>query len=778
MALSEIEEFEFRARAEAEAQAATVVDPDIPVPGHAMDAPAKPAEAPASMLSTVADKAGKFARGKLGDLEAGGALLTGMAGSIPGMVLGGANAAVRQAMGRGGPGFKEGAMEGASALTRTPRTPEGKEALGGLQEAVSASKLEGLGPTGGMLMGGMSGSGKLAGPALRQVGAPVGALLERGAKTIGAGASKVGEFAGDVIGRRVAPSREAAGIEARKAVEEGMAKLSKAGQQDELRVKAIGDVEKRLEAQLETERTVPADLGKIGASIRGTFNETMENAKTVRADIAKEQFAEVMEKAAAKEATGARVDTSEIEGELNAMLEKAAGIPDLEVALKNALSTVAGKEVDPAAGAGRAPAAFQAESLLAAIQKKGGISINQISDLTGEGRVGNGVKGLRPGLFTRNGQGLGDLANALREEGWDIPNDMVDGGVQALRDLIQKELRGEKVYSIADTDRETVHRLSALGRDAALEQEPYRPGKTFEQLEVARRKLNDIAFSRDMEGYGAIFRGEAKKAAKALDRAMQEFVPEFGEYKAKYRQMSEPLETLGTRFGRALHDTEGGLQGEAYAKVSDQNLPGRIFSTREGIEQMIDAVAGGKGASPQYRSIATKQVGVWVEQWIRETTRTMQPTKALEKLSEPGMRASLQSLPNVEAALKKQFGDISGMDRTAKQLAKMHGELAERGAEKTQAAAAVRTEIQKADDLASLPGEKSQKKALSILTKALDSGLDKELIPRAQWNAARVLIDKAETIEEKTNIARRIATLIGVTAGAGAVGAEGVKYLQ
>jgi hypothetical protein len=146
------------------------VDPGIPVPGHAMDAPSKPAEAPTSML----DKAGKFARGKLGDLEAGGALLTGMVGAIPGMVLGGANAAVRQAMGRGGPGFKEGAMEGASALTRTPRTPDGKEALNSVQEALSASKLEGLGPTGGMLMGGLSGSGKLAGPALRQTGAAAG----------------------------------------------------------------------------------------------------------------------------------------------------------------------------------------------------------------------------------------------------------------------------------------------------------------------------------------------------------------------------------------------------------------------------------------------------------------------------------------------------------------------------------------------------------------------------------------------------------------------------
>ena len=100
---------------------------------------------------------------------------------------------------------------------------------------------------------------------------------------------------------------------------------------------------------------------------------------------------------------------------------------------------------------------FRGTSLLEEIKNKGGINIDQIRDLSGESRVGAGRKGLPPTLFTKNGQDLGDLANALREEGWNIPHDAVDGGVQALRDLIQAELAGEKQYSIAATDRLAMH---------------------------------------------------------------------------------------------------------------------------------------------------------------------------------------------------------------------------------------------------------------------------------------------------------------------------------
>ena len=95
----------------------------------------------------------------------------------------------------------------------------------------------------------------------------------------------------------------------------------------------------------------------------------------------------------------------------------------------------------------------QAESLLQVIRRKGGAAITEIRDITGEGRVGAGRKGLPPNTFKKEGRSLGDLASELKDEGWDIDVADVDGGVQQLRDMIREELDGEKQYSILDTDR-------------------------------------------------------------------------------------------------------------------------------------------------------------------------------------------------------------------------------------------------------------------------------------------------------------------------------------
>ena len=97
--------------------------------------------------------------------------------------------------------------------------------------------------------------------------------------------------------------------------------------------------------------------------------------------------------------------------------------------------------------------AFEGESLLQAIRKKGGIDITDIRDLTGEGRAGRGIKGMPVGLFKKDGKTLDDLASELSDEGWNIARGEVDGGVQHLRDRIQAELAGEKQYSLRDTDR-------------------------------------------------------------------------------------------------------------------------------------------------------------------------------------------------------------------------------------------------------------------------------------------------------------------------------------
>lgn len=91
----------------------------------------------------------------------------------------------------------------------------------------------------------------------------------------------------------------------------------------------------------------------------------------------------------------------------------------------------------------------KAESLLQAISRRGGISSKEMQDLTGEK-----MARVRPGLFRKEGQPLDELATRLREEdGFPIPQDSADGGVQALRDLIQDELRGTKSYSFRDMDR-------------------------------------------------------------------------------------------------------------------------------------------------------------------------------------------------------------------------------------------------------------------------------------------------------------------------------------
>jgi len=91
-------------------------------------------------------------------------------------------------------------------------------------------------------------------------------------------------------------------------------------------------------------------------------------------------------------------------------------------------------------------------SILTRIKRMGGINIQEILDLTGEGRTGK--KGISPGLFTKGGTGLDDLATRLRDEGFDIPVDAADGGVQGLRNMIQDELAGRrKHYSFAEQER-------------------------------------------------------------------------------------------------------------------------------------------------------------------------------------------------------------------------------------------------------------------------------------------------------------------------------------
>lgn len=297
-------------------------------------------------------------------------------------------------------------------------------------------------------------------------------------------------------------------------------------------------------------------------------------------------------------------------------------------------------------------------------------------------------------------------------------------------------------------------------------------GKTFDQLELTRRYLNDIGYGSDLEGYPAILRKEARDAARAIDEAMQKFSPGFAKYKERYAQMSEPLNSLGTRFGRAVTGTEGGLQEDAYAKIAASDLPNRLFAKREGVDLLVDALAGGKNAPKAARQAAQKQVDMMVENWILEQTRGKKPSAALEGLSAPGTRSTLTAAPSVESKLRTQFGQQAGYERTLEAMAKA-GKKPPMTAE---TATKMRDKLQQADTLLAQKSAASKQQALTLYQESLASARNARLIPADKYKAAMDLIERANTLEEKAARAKKIAKWFGYGA-AFTVGAEGARHL-
>ena len=142
-------------------------------------------------------------------------------------------------------------------------------------------------------------------------------------------------------------------------------------------------------------------------------------------------------------------------------------------------------------------------SLLGAIIKAGGLNPREIRDLTGEGRTGRA--GIPVGLFRNpgvdsaggtkmRGYGLDEMVVKLREDGFNIPDDKVDGGVGALRDMIRAEVMGERTY----------------GRGAE-EMAAYTEGRRG--AEDAQRYAEDPQYRAEQDGIAAETRARDEQAA-------------------------------------------------------------------------------------------------------------------------------------------------------------------------------------------------------------------------------------------------------------------------
>jgi len=104
----------------------------------------------------------------------------------------------------------------------------------------------------------------------------------------------------------------------------------------------------------------------------------------------------------------------------------------------------------PAGPAGlRKAKAAPLSRLMRDIRALGGLDQSHFEDITGEKRFGK-VKGLPWGVFRPGGVGIDDMATQLQARGWPIPEDAVDGGVQALRDLVRAEIEGAQTVKAGE----------------------------------------------------------------------------------------------------------------------------------------------------------------------------------------------------------------------------------------------------------------------------------------------------------------------------------------
>ena len=114
---------------------------------------------------------------------------------------------------------------------------------------------------------------------------------------------------------------------------------------------------------------------------------------------------------------------------------------------------------------------------------------------------------------------------------------------------------------------------------------------SFQGLETLRRSLRDRAYGLPAEGFDAIGQQQAGKLADQVENIMSEFSDgKIKKFIDQYRKDSEPLRAFQSKIGKALVDEQLLGSGANYAKVSSEQIPGRVFKNRESYQTLIEAL--------------------------------------------------------------------------------------------------------------------------------------------------------------------------------------------
>jgi Transglycosylase SLT domain len=105
-----------------------------------------------------------------------------------------------------------------------------------------------------------------------------------------------------------------------------------------------------------------------------------------------------------------------------------------------------------------------ADPFLSWLRENGGVNFADKYDITGEA---SGIRLNRGGVFKSGGRGLDELAQIAEHEGWLPPGSTadVDGGVPALRDMLQRSMQGERIQPLAASYDAMAARVGAVARE-------------------------------------------------------------------------------------------------------------------------------------------------------------------------------------------------------------------------------------------------------------------------------------------------------------------------
>lgn len=218
---------------------------------------------------------------------------------------------------------------------------------------------------------------------------------------------------------------------------------------------------------------------------------------------------------------------------------------------------------------------------------------------------------------------------------------------------------------------------------------------TFEALDAVRRKLGDVAYGKEAEGYSALGQGLAKQWYQRLAKIQEDYAgPAQAELQKGYASATTALGKYKTAGGKRVVEMEPHV-ADAFAK-DPASIPGAFFKSQQGVKDLV-ALTGGdtEGVAAAARShvahelhgMSQAQVQKWAKgnsDWVREV---------------PGLAKDVQTFAGRVGQIERVAGKapVEGKEggKLGEKAAWLRGKAGEVVKEATGKAATVEGEAQK-----------------------------------------------------------------------------------